>query len=130
MASRRQRQVAELLHQEISQLIQYRTQDPRLGFITVTGVEVSPDLTQAQVYITVLGDESDLESTFEGLASATGFFRRELGQSLSLRYIPELEFKHDTSLERAMRIEALLDQIEEAREEDQESENASEVEPD
>jgi ribosome-binding factor A len=115
MPSRRQRQVAELLHEEISQLIQYHTKDPRLGFVTVTGVEVSPDLRQAQVYVTTLGDEAEADSMLEGLTSAAGYFRHQLGQSLSLRYVPHLTFKVDTSLEYGLRIDSLLDQISQAR---------------
>jgi len=117
MASRRQRQVAELLHQEISQLIQHGTKDPRLGFVTVTDVEVSPDLRLARVYVTVLGDEEEAQSTLEGLASAEGYFRYTMKQTLSLRFIPELRFKIDRSLERAARIESLLDTIEQEKSE-------------
>ena len=118
MATRRQKQVAELLHQEISQLIQHRTQDPRLGFVTVTGVEVSPDLRQAKVYVTVLGNDVDARSTLEGLASASRYFRHELGRSLTLRYVPELVFKLDTSLEYGLHIDGILDSIKEERDEE------------
>lgn len=118
MNTRRQRKVAELLHEEISQLIQYGTQDPRIGFVTVTGVEVTPDLRLARVYVTVLGDKADANSTLEGLNNAKGYFRRQLGQSISLRYIPELVFKLDTSLEQGMHIEHLLDSLEDTRSED------------
>ena len=111
MASRRQRQVAELLHEEISQLIQRGIRDPRLGFVTVTGVDVSADLKNARVYVTVLGDESDAQSALEGLASAAGYFRHQMKQTLSLRYIPELKFKIDTSLEYGSHIEELLKTI-------------------
>ena len=111
MATRRQRQVAELLHEEISQLIQRGTRDPRLGFVTVTGVDVSADLRNARVYVTVLGDEADAQTTLKGLASATGYFRYQMKQTLSLRHIPELKFKLDTSLEHGSRIEALLETI-------------------
>jgi ribosome-binding factor A len=111
MATRRQRQVAELLHEEISQLLQYNAKDPRLGFVTVTGVEVTPDLRWADVYITVLGDDEDTESTLEGLASAAGYFRYQMNQSLSLRYIPELRFRLDKSLEYGLHIDNLLDKI-------------------
>ena len=111
MPSRRQRKVAELLHEEISQLIQYSTKDPRLGFVTVTGVEVSPDLRLAWVYVTVLGDEDDAKKSLDGLTSAAGFFRHNLKETISLRYIPELRFKLDTSLEYGSRIETLLDTI-------------------
>lgn len=113
MASRRQRQVAELLHEEISNLLQFNTRDPRLGFVTVTDVEVSPDLRVAWVYITVLGDSSDEETTLQGLASAAKFFRHELGQSLKLRFIPELNFKLDKSLEYGLHIDQLLDTVKE-----------------
>jgi ribosome-binding factor A len=123
MATRRQRKVAELLHEEISQLIQSGVRDPRLGFVTVTGVDVNADLRHAKVYVTVLGDDIDTQSTLEGLASASGYFRHQLKQTLSLRYIPELKFKLDTSLEHGSRIEALLDTI------NQESgQNLSEIE--
>jgi ribosome-binding factor A len=113
MASRRQRQVAELLHEEISRLMQHNTRDPRLGFVTVTGVDVSPDLRNAKVYVTVLGDKEDQKETLAGLASATGFYRYQLKQDLSLRYIPELKFQIDTSLEYGLHIEKLLDSIQE-----------------
>lgn len=113
MTSRRQRQVAELLHEEISQLIQHSTRDPRLGFVTVTGVDVSADLRVAWVYVTTLGDDADAKKTLEGLASASSFFRYQLRQSLSLRFIPELNFKLDKSLEYGMHIDKLLDSLKE-----------------
>ncbi len=118
MTTRRQRQVAELLHEEISQLIQHNTRDPRLGFVTVTGVDVSADLRNAQVYVSVLGDEANATTTLKGLTSAVGYFRHQLRQTLSLRYIPEFRFKIDTSLERASRIEALLESIKDESDED------------
>ena len=111
MPTRRQRKVAELLHQEISHLIQYNTRDPRLGFVTVTGVDVSPDLRLAHVYVTVLGDETEAQNTLKGLASAASYFRHNMKKTLSLRYIPELRFKLDTSLEQGFRIDSLLDTI-------------------
>jgi ribosome-binding factor A len=126
MTSRRQRKVAELLHEEISRLIQYQTRDPRLEFVTVTDVEVSPDLRQARIYVTApLGDEAKAQDTLAGLASASGYFRHKLSQSLSLRYIPELTFKLDTSLAYGLRIENLLDTIKEEREA---NENSAETE--
>lgn len=124
MTSRRQRQVAELLHEEISQIIQREIKDPRLGFVTVTGVEVSPDLRLAKVFITVLGDDTDIKSTLTGLTSAANYFRHKLGQSLSLRHIPELSFKLDTSLEYGLHIDHLLDTIK-----DEEGSDTSETEP-
>jgi ribosome-binding factor A len=126
MASRRQQKVAELLHEEISLLIQYDAQDPRIGFVTVTGVEVSPDLRVAKVYVSVMGDEEETRSTLKGLAKAAGYFRYRLGQSVSLRYIPELVFKLDDSLERGLHIETLLDSLEDVKDDDQ---NPTDSEP-
>ena len=82
-----------------------------MGFVTVTGVDVTADLRLADVYVTVLGDEADARETLVGLASAAGYFRHNMMQTLSLRYIPELRFKLDTSLEHGSRIESLLDAI-------------------
>ncbi len=124
MPSRRQRQVGELLHQEISRIIQYETKDPRLGFVTITGVDVSPDMRQARVHVTVFGDKTEVKNTLEGLASGASYYRRRLGQSLSLRHIPELSFKLDTSLEYGLHIEALLDTIQD------DSDEPAETEPD
>jgi ribosome-binding factor A len=111
MATRRQRQVAELLHQELSLLIQQRARDPRMGFVTVTDVEVSADLKVAHVYVSVLGSQEDAQQSLASLNHAVGFFRRELGASLSLRYLPELDFRLDSSLEQGMHIDELLDSL-------------------
>jgi ribosome-binding factor A len=111
VTTRRQRQVAELLHEEISLIIQRRVQDPRLGFVTVTGVEVSPDLRAASVYVSILGNDDDVKQALAGLENAVSFFRRELGASLALRYIPELNFRLDDSLERGLTIDRLLDSL-------------------
>jgi ribosome-binding factor A len=113
MATRRQRQVAELLHQELSLLIQQRARDPRMGFVTVTEVEVSADLKVAHVYVSVLGSEEDAQQSLASLNHAAGFFRRELGASVSLRYLPELDFRLDSSLEQGMHIDQLLDSLHE-----------------
>lgn len=128
MTTRRQRQVAELIHEEISLLIQRRVRDPRLGFVTVTGVEVSPDLRVAYVYVSVLGSDDDVKRSLESLRRAAGFFRRELGASLSLRYLPELNFRPDDTLERGFRIDQLLDSLHDDAPEDDALEDAREAE--
>jgi len=120
VTTRRQRQVAELLHEELSVLIQRRARDPRLGFVTVTGVEMSPDLRVAHVYVSVLGDDDDVKQSLQGLRRAAGFFRRELGSSLSLRYLPELNFRSDDSLARGLRIDQLLDSLQQETPDDDE----------
>jgi ribosome-binding factor A len=111
MSTRRQRQVAELLHQEISLLLQRQARDPRLGFVTVTDVEVTPDLRLATVYVSVMGGDDEVKQTLAGLKSATGFFRHELGSTLSLRFIPDLSFRLDKSLEQGLHIDQLLDSL-------------------
>ena len=111
MDDRRQRQVAELLHQEISLLIQSQVDDPRLGLVTVTDVDVTPDLRLAHVYVSVLGGDDEVKQALAGLKSATGFFRHELGSALSLRFIPELSFRLDKSLEQGLHIDQLLDSL-------------------
>lgn len=120
MTTRRQRQVAELLHEELSVLIQRRARDPRLGFVTVTGVEMSPDLRIAHVYVSVLGSDDDVKQSLQSLRRAAGFFRRELGASLSLRYLPELNFRSDDSLARGLRIDQLLDSLQQETPDDDE----------
>jgi ribosome-binding factor A len=111
MSTRRQRQVAELLHQEISLLIQRQVRDPRLGFVTVTDVEVTPDLRLAHIYVSVMGGDDEAQQALAGLKSAAGFFRHELGSALSLRFVPELSFRLDRSLEQGLRIDQLLDSL-------------------
>lgn len=111
MTTRRQRQVAELLHEEISVLIQRQARDPRLSPVTVTGVDVTPDLQNARVYVSVLGDSDDVQQAMAGLEGATGFLRRQLGDSLSLRVTPRLTFRLDNSFEQGSRIDQLLDTL-------------------
>jgi ribosome-binding factor A len=111
MNDRRQRQVAELIHQEISLLILRQVRDPRLGFVTVTGVEVTPDLRLAHIYVSVMGGDYEVAQALMGLKSAAGFFRHELGSVLTLRFTPELSFRLDKSLEQGLRIDQLLDAL-------------------
>ena len=110
MFTRRQRRVGELLHEELGDLLQKKIRDPRLAFVTITTVEMSPDLRRAHVFVSSLGDQ---EAMLAGLRHASGFLRRELGQRLSLRYIPDLTFHLDDSLERGERILRLLQEIKE-----------------
>ena len=111
MVSRRQRQVAELIHMEISTLVQTRARDPRLSAVTITGAEVTPDLKEAQVFFSVLGDQREKAEALQGLQSAAGFLRRELGNLLSLRVTPTLTFRLDESVERGIQIDTLLQSV-------------------
>ena len=111
MPNTRRQRVQELLRQEISQILITEVRDPRLGFITVTGVEVSADLHYAQVYISVLGEPPQQTQAMEALHSATRFIRGALGRNLELRHVPELTFKYDPTVEKAARIDQLLNRI-------------------
>lgn len=115
MVSRRQRQVGELLHREISELLEKEMSDPRLSLVTVTAVEVSPDLRHAHVYVSSMGGQEERQEALAGLRHAMGFIRHELSAHLYLRYVPELNFHLDNSLERSQRIEELLTKIEQER---------------
>lgn len=116
----RPRQIGEQMKKELSDIITRKVKDPRIGFVTVTDVEVTGDLQQATVYITVLGDEKEREETLIGLNKAKGFIRSEIGHRIRLRKTPELFFKYDESVEYGNRIEALIEKI--AREDQVEEE--------
>lgn len=103
--------VGEEIKKEISQLIQYELKDPRIGFVTVTGVNVSGDLSQAVIYISVMGTEEQLKATFSALEKAKGFLRSEIGKRVRLRHTPDLIFKLDESIAYGSKIEKLIQDI-------------------
>lgn len=107
----RQQRVNEQLKVEISEIIQRELKDPRLGFITITDAEVSPDLRRARVFVSVMGDERQQSDSLKALKSAAGFVRGELGKRMRMRIIPEIDFRIDTSIEHGARIFELLQQI-------------------
>ena len=110
--NRRTERVSGLLHEEIGRLLLEGLHDPRLGqLVTVTKVEISSDLLVATVRVTVLGNDDEERDAMDGLTSATGFLRRELGQRLKLKRTPELRFALDASIEEGDRVLALLDSI-------------------
>jgi len=111
MAHRIER-VNSLIRQEISELLQRQVKDPRLSnFIAVTEVSTSADLKYAKVFISRIGSEEEKQETLSALASASGFFRRELARRLKLRYIPELSFQQDDSIERGDHLLKLIDGV-------------------
>ena len=115
--SKRTQQVSDEIQRIMSELIQYEVKDPRVGFATVVGVDVSADLQHATVRISVM-DEAQRKDTMEGLERAKGFMRRRVAQELRhLRSVPELHLKLDTSLDYSMRIDELLRQVEQERRE-------------
>lgn len=107
----RANRVGEQMKKELGDIISRKIKDPRVGFVTVTDVQVSGDLQIATVYISVLGDEEQKESTLKGLAKAKGFIRSEIGQRIRLRKTPEITFEFDESIGYGHRIDTLLHQI-------------------
>ena len=104
--------VNSLIRQEISELLQRQVKDPRLGnFIAVTEVSTSADLKYAKVFVSRMGGEEEKQETLSVLASASGFFRKELARRLKLRYTPELSFRWDDSIERGNRLLQLIDEV-------------------
>jgi len=95
----------------LAELISRQLKDPRIGFVTVTRVELTPDLHHARIYVSALGSQEEQESSIEGLASAAGYLRREIVHRLDLRRAPELSFILDHGAEAAERIEMLLQQL-------------------
>lgn len=108
MRYQRSQRVSELLHHEISRMVQFELKDPRIGFVTLTDVEVTADIQHAKIFYTVMGDAGVRDKTSTGLEKAIPFIRRELGRRLHLRTIPEISFQYDRSIEYGTRIESLL----------------------
>ena len=114
MAADRMRRVNEAVREVLSARIAGGLSDPRIGFVTVTSVETSPDLRHARVYVSVLGDEAERADTLAGLASAHGLLQQSIADELRLKRTPTLEFVYDESIDRGMRISELLDEDERA----------------
>jgi ribosome-binding factor A len=118
MSTGRMRRVDEAIRQVIGDVVATELKDPRVGFVTVTDVRTSADLSHARVYVSVLGagggasDPSDREASLEGLRSAHGFLQGRVASELRLKRTPTLEFSYDDTTDRALRVDAILDQIE------------------
>ena len=110
MRSDRLRRVDEAVREVLSGAVTKEVKDPRVGFITVTAVQTTSDLRHARVYVSVLGDEAKRKRSLQGLRSAHGFLQRRVADELRLKHTPTLEFVYDDTLDRGMRIEALLEQ--------------------
>jgi ribosome-binding factor A len=110
-SSRRPEQMAETLRQVITEALAREVRDPRVGFVTVTGVLVSGDLSHARVMVSVVGEDDEKVRALEGLQSAAGFLRSRAARALTTRSVPELHFELDRGLEHAARINELLNTI-------------------
>src|SRR6056297_2383977 len=116
--SQRAQRVGELIHKEISALLVKGLKDPRVGFVTITGVEVTPDLHLARVFYSVIGDEEARRQTEAGLKSSQPFIRHQLSGRLQMRYTPDLIFQYDESVDYGNRIESLLRNIKQDQQDD------------
>jgi ribosome-binding factor A len=110
MSRRRVQRLNQLLREELASLLRTESKDPRVREVTITDVETTSDLARAEGFVRTLGGRMPVNEAIEGLESAEGFLRRELGRRLRLRRIPELVFTADMTLEHATRIESLLDE--------------------
>lgn len=114
----RNKRVAQQLHESIARLLLLELDDPRIQSVQITDVEVTPDLRYATVFYVMLDEREPSEDVQEGLDAALGFIKREIGKRLELKYVPDLEFEYDESVERGRRMEALIDDLDTGTDED------------
>jgi len=108
--TRRTEQIGEAIREEVASIISQGLKDPRIGFVTITRAQVTPDLRHAKVFFGVLGDAAQRDKTQAGLRQAAGFIRREVGKRLKLRFTPELTFQFDVGIEATDRVARLLEE--------------------
>ncbi len=111
MEFKRSHRVGDQIQKEISALLIKGLKDPRIGFVTITAVEVNTDMSLARIFFSAFGSESEIKNTEKGLKSSAPYLRRELAKRMRLRYVPELMFEFDRSLAYGNRIETLIQQI-------------------
>jgi ribosome-binding factor A len=111
MTSNRAQKVAGTLKKRISRIIQTELRDPRIGFVTITTVDVTPDLRYVKVYFTVLGGEKEKKNAIAGLKHAAGFIRQLVAKDIQLRFAPEIVFKFDETYEQQQYVDELLERI-------------------
>jgi ribosome-binding factor A len=116
MEGKRSEKVADLIQKEVSQMLVKTLKDPRIGFVTITRVTVSEDCRSARVYFSVAGSLKEREKSAEGLNSAKGYVRKELGRRVRLKHTPEIIFQFDPSIEYAIHIGEVIDHLKEERE--------------
>lgn len=116
MEGKRSDRIADLIQKEISQMLMRTLKDPRIGFVTITRVAVSEDCRMAKIYFSVAGSSDEQEKSTEGLNSARGYVRKELGRRIRMKYTPEITFQFDPSIEYAIHIGEVIEQIRKDRE--------------
>lgn len=103
--------VADQIHRDLSELIAFEVKDPRVGLITITEVQLTPDYAHAKIFFTTLKDQPEaVRQTVEGLEKASGYLRAQLGRRLHIHTLPQLHFVHDSSVARGMELSTLIDQ--------------------
>jgi ribosome-binding factor A len=107
----RPERLAEAIKKEVSELLTEELKDPRIGFVSITSVEVSKDLRYANIFVSVFGEKPERKESLEALQKASGFIRGELAKRIRLRYTPEIVFKLDESIERGSRLIALINEV-------------------
>lgn len=112
MEFKRAQRVGELILEDISNILRREINDPRIGFVTLTKVKITDDLRNAKVFVSVMGTEEEKKSSLEGLTSASGFIRKKLSSRLDLRYVPEIFFKIDNTMEKGDKILTILSNLE------------------
>jgi ribosome-binding factor A len=115
LAGKRAIRVGDVLLKEMAYLLMRRVKDPRVKGVTLTGVQVSNDLKHAKVYFSLIGDERAIIQVQQGLESAKGFIKREIGLRMELKYVPDIVFKHDPSLATGERMEKILQNVKAGR---------------
>ena len=115
---KRSEKIADIIHKEVSQMLLKTVKDPRIGFVTITRVAVTEDCRLAKVYFSVAGTPEERERSISGLTSAKGYIRKELGRRISLRYTPEIMFQFDPSIEYAIHIGEVFQQLKQERKKD------------
>ena len=111
MRFKRSERVGDLIKMEVAEILGRKIRDPRIGFVTVMAVEVTDDLREAKVFVSILESGKEREKTLQGLESAAGFIRGEVGKRIKLRRVPELTFKLDISAERAAHLLEILERV-------------------
>lgn len=118
MTSRRVLKVAEAVREVVSMAILTDLQDPRISGVTVTFVEVTPDLREAKIHVSIRGDENQQRLSLHGLRSAAGYLQQKVGRRIETRYTPKLKFELDLGVKKSLEITRILDELAEAREQD------------
>lgn len=125
----RVKRIGELIKEKVSTLLREKVADPRIGFVSITDVEVAPDLKSAKVFVSIFGTEKTQKESMSGLLSAKGFIQGEVGRALDLRYTPVLTFIADKTIERASRLMAIMNRIEKEAVESRKASNEKRLRP-